>query len=174
MKKLMHRCFGLVPLIVIGVVNAGQPLHRVVQLRTVEVSRCEAVTEYNVAEVSSFVRKRPRSTALGSVPSQVADSLQGFLVGGIVKRQRDVVFTRMERRDPIDKSQWTGADRATARLFFVSTSHPDACEAFVRGKRVNVVLSQRAECDTYPPTGACLFDLPIRLVDSETWAKYGE
>jgi hypothetical protein len=144
-------------------VTAGQPLHDVLKLRTIEVLRFEAVTEKNVAEVSSFVRV--------SSPSGRAS---GFLVEGIVKRQRDLAFPNLGRGDPIKDTPWADADGSAALKFFVAKNHPHAVEVFVPGKRVNIIVSQKAECDTHPPTGICVFDHPIRLVDPRTWAKYGE
>ena len=170
----MKRSIALIPLAVIGMVNAGQPLHDVLKLRTVDILRCEPVTEYNVAEVSSFVRARSRSSEVPPDPSEVANSVSGLLVEGIVRRHRDVAFHDMDGGDSINDTQWTGDDRSAPLKFFVLANQADACAGFVRGTRVNVILSQRAECDTYPPTGICVFDYPIRMVDPDTWTKYGE
>lgn len=170
----MKRLVALIPLVAFCLANAGQPLHDVLQLRTIEVIRFEAVSQSNVAEVSSFVRRLPRSSGVGPVPSEVVNSVSGFLVEGIVKRQRDLAFAYTGGGDPIRDTRWADADKSIRLKFFVVGSHPHASEVFVPGTRVNVVLSQRAECDTFPPTGICAFDHPIRLVDPKTWAKYGE
>lgn len=174
MKALLKRSFALVWLVAICSAHAGQPLHRVLKLRTIDVLRIEAVTENNAAEVSSFVRAPSRSGGNRPAPSEVADSVPGFLVEGIVRRQRDLAFPYMGGGDPIKDTPWVDADASTPWVFFVAASHPDAREVFAPGRRVNVVLSQRAECDTYPPAGICQFDHPIRLIDSKTWTKYGE
>ena len=165
---------ALIPLLTASLVNAGEPLHEVLQLRTIEVRRFEAVTENNVAEVSGFVRAPSPASAVRPVPSEVAGSVPGFLVEGIVKRQRDVAFPFMGGGEPIEDTRWADGDESTLVQFFVPRSHPDACEVFVPGRRVNIVLSQKAECDTYPPTGICAFDYPIRVVDTTTWTEYGE
>ncbi|MEO5963683.1 MAG: hypothetical protein ABIO75_05490 [Thermomonas sp.] len=65
-------------------------------------------------------------------------------------------------------------DGADALKFFVAADDAETCARFLQNTRVNVVLSQRAKCDTYPPNGICAFDRPIRLADPATWAKYGE
>ncbi len=174
MNALIKRSIALLPLFAICLLNAGQPLHEVVKLRTIEVLRFEAVTVDNVAEVSGFVRTSSASSGVRAVPSEVAASVPGFLVEGIVRRQRDVTLQYAGGGDPIQDTQWADADSSAPVTFFVPRSHPDACDVFVPGKRVNVVLSQRAECDTYPPAGICAFDHPIRLVDPEAWTKYGE
>lgn len=174
MKTVTKSCIALIPLIAVCWANAGQPLHDVLKMRTVEVLRCEAVTEDNVAEVSSYVRTRSSSSAVRPVPSEVAYSVPGFLVEAIVWRQRDIAFPISGSAEPIKDTQWAGIDRSAPLKFFVPTNHADACAVFAPGNRVNVVLSQRAECDTYPPTGICAFDHPIRLVDPETWTRYGE
>lgn len=174
MEDLIKRAIALIPLFAICLVSAGQPLHDVVKLRTIEVLRFEAVTVNNVAEVSGFVRTSSGSSSVRAVPSEVAASVPGFLVEGIVRRQRDVTLHYTGGGDAIKDTQWADADSSAPVTFFVPRSHPGACDVFVPGKRVDVVVSQRAECDTYPPAGICAFDHPIRLVDPETWTKYGE
>jgi hypothetical protein len=175
MKALMKRFVALIPLLAICGVHAGQPLHAVLKLRTIEVLRCEAVAPSNVAEVSSFVRAPPRSSSgVRTDPSQVADSVPGLLIEGVVRQQRDVTFPRLGRGDPLSDTRWADVGPAAPLKFFAPGSGPGGCEMFVPGGRVNVVLSQKAECDTYPPAGVCAFDHPVRLVDPETWARYGQ
>lgn len=170
----MKRSITLIALIASCLASAGQPLHDVLQLRTIEVLRCEVVTDDNVAEVSRFLREPSRSDGIQPVPSAFVDGVPGFLVEGILKRHRDVAFPNMGGGDPVKDPGWAGADGLDPLTFFVPGGEPDACDGFVPGERVSVVLSQRAECDTYPPEGICAFDRPIRLVDPETWAMYGE
>ena len=174
----MKRAITLLPLVAIGLATAGQPLHQVLKLRTIEVLRCEAVTADSLDGVSSYFRaKSPingdRKIA-DNIADEVAGSVPGLLIEAVVRRQRDVTFPIFGSRKPINKSTWSGSDNSDPLKFFVPTNQPDACDIFVPAARVNVVLSQKAECDTYPPAGICAFDLPIRVVDSETWAKYGE
>lgn len=170
----MKPFFALIPILATCGVLAGQPLHRVLQLRTIEVSRCEAVSPDNVAEVSRFVRapSRAASEAL-AISVQVADSVPGVVVEGLVRQQRDLSFSHGGRSDPVKDTQWVDAGPSAPSTFFVAATQAGACEAFVPGQRVNVVLSQRAECDTYPPAGICAFDQPIRQVDPQTWTQYG-
>ena len=170
----MKRAIALLPLVVIGLATAGQPLHDVLKLRTIEVLRCEAVTADSVAAVSSYVRAKSFSDQDRRIAGEVAGSVPGLLVEAIVRGQRDVAFPIFGRRKPIRGPAWVVPDSQDPLKFFVPTNQPDACDIFVPATRVNVVLSQKAECDTYPPAGICAFDLPIRVVDSETWAKYGE
>ncbi len=174
----MKRTIALLPLVVIGVATAGQPLHQVLKLRTIEVLHCAAVTADSVGGVSSYVRAKSDSHVdrkiADSVADEVAGSVPGLLVEAIVRRQRDVTFPIFGNRKPINKSTWIVSDNSDPLKFFVPTNQPDACDIFVSATRVNVVLSQKAECDTFPPAGLCAFDLPIRVVDSETWVKYGE
>lgn len=170
----MKRTIALLPLIAIGLATAGQPLHDVLKLRTIEVVRCEAVTADSVAGVSSYVREKLPANGDRHIADEVANSVPGVLVEAIVRRQRDVVFPNFGNREPIKSSAWECSDNLEPLKFFVPTNQPDACAVFVPAERVNVVLSQKAECDTYPPAGICAFDLPIRVVDSETWMRYGE
>lgn len=174
----MKRNIALLPLVVIGLATAGQPLNQVLKLRTIEVLRCEAVTVDSVGGVSSYVSATSHTHGNRKIADNIADevagSVPGLLVEAIVRRQRDVAFPIFGSRKPINESTWTGSDNSDPLKFFVATNQPDACDIFVPATRVNVVLSQKAECDTYPPAGICAFDLPIRVVDSEAWAKYGE
>ena len=174
----MKRNIALLPLLAIGLAAAGQPLHQVLKLRTIEVLRCEAVTSDSVGGVSSYVRETSHvhgdRKIADSIADEVAGSVPGLLVEAVVRRQRDVAFPIIGSRKPINESTWTGSDTSDPLTFFVATNQPDACNLFVPATRVNVVLSQKAECDTYPPAGICAFDLPIRVVDSESWMKYGE
>lgn len=177
MKMLMDRSITLLTLttlVAIGSANAGQPLYDVLKLRTIEVLRCEAVTGDNVAEVSSFLRVASSSSGLRPVPSEVVDGVSGFLVEGILKRQRNVEFPNFGEGEPIRHTKWSRADSSEPLTFFVPSDLPGACETFVPGERVTVVLSQRADCDTFPPEGICAFDHPIRLVDPGTRTRYGE
>ncbi len=171
----MKRTMALIPLLAIGLASAGQPLHNVLKLRAIEVVRCEAVTAKNVLVVSTFARKRS-ACADGSskLPAEVAESVPGFLVEGVVLRQRDVTFPMMRSSEPVESGEWVDVGTSEALNFFVPSGETETCAIFVPKTRVNVVLSQRAECDTYPPIGICAFDHPIRPVDSATWAKYGE
>lgn len=165
----------LIPLLAIGLATAGQPLHHVLKLRAIEVVRCEVVTAESVAVVSSYVRaKSLPDEDHRQIAEEVAGRVPGVLVEAIVRRQRDVAFPIFSSRKPIRIPAWAGSDSPEPLNFFVPTNQPDACVIFVPGQRVNVVLSQKAECDTYPPAGICAFDLPIRVVDSKTWMKYGE
>lgn len=175
MKTRMKRSIALISLFAVGLANAGQPLHDVLKLRTIEVVRCEVVTEHNVAEVSSFVRRvSSANEGMQPVDLKVAESVPGILVEAIVTRQRDVIFPIRGSKEPIKLAQWADADSSAPLNFFAATDEADACETFLEGTRVNVVLSQRAECDTYPPVGICAFDLPITVVSAETWMKFGE
>ena len=170
----MKRSIALVPLFLTCLVNAGQPLHKILKLRTIEVLRFEAVTKENVAEVSSFVRASSPSSGLRPVRSEIVNTVPGFVVEGVVRRKRDLAFPFTGGGEPITDSNWADTDGSASLTFFVPRNHTDASEVFVPGKRVNVVLSQKAECDTYPPIGICAFDHPITLADPKTWTKYGE
>ena len=170
----MKRTIALLPLVAIGLATAGQPLHHVLKLRTIEVLRCEAVTADSVDGVSSYASAKSHTHGDRHIADEVAGSVPGLLVEAIVRRQRDVTFPILGGRKPINKSTWIGADNSDPLKFFMPTNQPDACDIFLPATRVNVILSQKAECDTYPPAGICAFDLPIRVVDSESWMKYGE
>lgn len=170
----MKRTIALLPLLAIGLAAAGQPLHDVLKLRTIEVVRCEAITADSVGGVSRYVRAKSSANGDRKIADEIAASVPGLLVEAIVRRQRDVAFPIFGNRKSIRIPAWAGADHSEPLKFFVPTTQADACAQFVPGERVNVVLSQKAECDTYPPAGICAFDLPIRVVDSETWMKYGE
>lgn len=174
MKTRIKRLVSLTSISACFSVTAGQPLHDVLMLRTIEVLRCEAVTENNVAQVSSIVRASSPSSAVRVDASEVAASVPGFLVEGIVRRQRDLAFSIMGGADPVKHTSWADARNSVPLKFFVRKSDPDVCEVFAPGRRLSVVVSQKAECDTYPPTGICVFDHPIRIVDPGIWAKYGE
>lgn len=170
----MQLSIALILLFAVGWVHAGQPLHNVLKLRTIEVLRCEAVTRHNVAELSRFLRDASSDSGVEPDPREALDDVPGFLVEGIVRRQRDLAFPLLGDSDPITDTQWTGTDTSTVLAFFVPGDDPDTCEGFVHGDRVNAVLSPKGECDTYPPVGICVFDQPIRLVEPATWANYGE
>ena len=172
----MKHAVALIPLLVLCGVHAGQPLLKVLQLRSIEVQRCDIVTPNNVGQVSRFVRASNRTdSGVRPNPAQVADSVPGVLVTGLVLQQRDVSFSNMGSNELVSDSHWIEARPATPATFFApGTPTSSACDAVVPGGRVNVVLSQQAECDTFPPEGICAFDHPIRLVDSATWAKYGQ
>ena len=171
----MKRTMALIPLLAIGLASAGQPLHDVLKLRTIEVVRCEAVTAESVLVVSTFARERsPEADGSGKFLADLANSVPGFLVEGVVLRQRDVTFPMLGSLEPANSGEWVDSGHSESLNFFVPAKDLDACAIFAQETRVNVVLSQRAECDTYPPIGICAFDYPIRSVDSATWAKYGE
>ena len=170
----MKGTLALISLVMIFSANAGQPLHEVLKLRTIKVLGCDAVTPTNVAAVSSFVRGLPTSDGLTGTGAEIADSVPGFIVKGVVLRQRDLAFPILGSEASFKSAPWGNGLNSEPIDFFTSTTDPDACRAFLERTPVNVVLSQRAECDTYPPAGVCAFDYPIRLVDSETWIKYGE
>lgn len=170
----MKHTLALLPLLATGLATAGQPLHDVLKLRTIEVVRCEAVTAENVAGLSRYVRAKSLANGDQHIAIEVAESVAGVMVEAVVKRQRDVVFPMFGRRNALKKAPWRAAENSDPLKFFVSTKEMDACTLFVPGERVNVVLSQKAECDTYPPEGLCAFDLPIRMVESRTWQTYGE
>lgn len=175
MTTLKKRSIALIPLVAFGLANAGQPLQDVLKLRTIQVVRCEVVTEQNVADVSSFVRRVSSSNdGIPPVELQVVESVPGILVEAFITRQRDVVSPIRGSKEPIKSGQWTDADSSVPLNFFAATEDPDPCGLFLEGTRVNVVLSQRAECDTYPPVGICAFDRPITVVSAETWMKFGE
>lgn len=170
----MKRSLALLPLAAIGLATAGQPLHDILKLRTIEVVRCEAVTSDNVGGLSSYLRAKSLTDSNQQIAMELAGSVPGLLVEAVVKRQRDVVFPIFGSGKPLQNAAWASTDFSEPLKFFVPSNQADACVLFVPGERVNVVLSQKAECDTYPPTGICAFDLPIRVVDSATWMKYGE
>ena len=170
----MKRAIALIPLIASGLATAGQPLHDVLKLRTIEVVSCETVTAESVAVVSSYVRATSASDGNRRIAQEVAGTVPGLLVEAIVKRQRDLVFPILGSQQPVRNAAWVDSTHPDPSHFFVATDQPDACAGFVPGMRVHVVLSQRAECDTYPPVGICAFDAPIRVVDPDTWMKYGE
>jgi hypothetical protein len=151
---------------------AGQPSQDVLQLRSVEVRRCEPLTSSNVFEVSSFVRAAGRGDRARGEPSAVARSTPGFVIEGVVHQRRDLSFS-VDGKEPVADTGW-GADSAKGTLFFFSSQDAGTCRlTFRAGRLVNVVVSNKAECDTYPPEGVCAFDLPIRLVDSVLWARFG-
>ena len=170
----MKRTIALLPLLAIGLATAGRPLHDVLQLRTIEVVHCEAITPDSVGEVSRYVRAKTPANGDRTIADEIAASVPGLLVEAIVRRQRDVAFPIFGEREPVSNAAWAGSDTSEPLKFFVPTDQEDACSQFVLGERVNAVLSARAECDTYPPVGICAFDLPIRVVDANTWKKYGE
>ena len=172
MKTFMAGVVTAALLFTSGWAAAGQPLHQVLKLRTITVLRCEVVSEANLVDVSSYFREQSRSPR----PSAASfdESEPGYFIKGIVRRQRDVAFLTMGDGRPIRDTDWGDATTSAAVNFFVAGRQPDACEVFVAGKQMNVVLSQKAECDTYPPAGICAFDYPIRIVDPATWTRYGE
>ena len=170
----MKRRFALLTLFALGSAHAGQPLHDVLKLRTIEVLRCEAVTQDNVAEVSRFLRDASSERGVLAEPWKALDTVPGFLIEAVVRRQRDVAFASAGDRRPVKDTLWTNGDDSPAVAFFTASDDADTCDRFVAGTRVNVVLSQRAECDTYPPAGLCVYDQLIRPTTPETWAGYGE
>ncbi len=172
---MRHCLLGLLCAVASVEVEAGVPSEELVQLRKLEVRRCERVTPANMASVSSFVKAADRSTRAQGEPAQVAGGTPGYLVEGEIKRQRDLAFPFLEGFEiPVTDTGWRNGAEDSPTVFFFPSDNPDACVGFAPGTVVKIVISQNAGCDTYPPEGVCAFDRPIRMAERELWARYGE
>jgi hypothetical protein len=156
---------------------AGAPAYEVLKLRTIEVRRCEPVTAENVALVSDLV-KAPYPRAWGRVdPAEIAKSVPGHLVEGVVRRRRDLSFPYLflgGYPKPLEDTGWAAGDKSQSVFYFLSDRDQLGCGQFVPGRFVNIVVLTKSGlgCDTYPPAGICAFNYPIRVAAKATWDRF--
>ena len=130
-KFLLFVLLGLAPV----TADAGAPLIHLVQLRKLEVLRCEPLTPENVASVSEFVTAPGRPSRSSGRPSNVAQSVRGYVIEATIKRQRDLAADFVDGRPSTD-SGWKSGDGRAASLFFLPRATTAACKTFARGLAV--------------------------------------
>jgi hypothetical protein len=163
--------------VVAQVSYAGAPAYEVLKLRTIQVRRCEPVTAENVSLVSDYVKAPVFPLTARGNPAEIAKSVPGNLVEGVVRRKRDLSFPFLFLGDypkPAEDTGWAAGDKSQSVFYFLPDREQSSCRQFAAGRIVNIVVLDKAGagCDAYPPAGICAFNYPIRVADKATWDRF--